>query len=131
MSVGGDFQGLAEEWIRRWNARDLERILELYAEDARMSSAGIVRLGLDDGGQLSGKESLRKYWSLALAKVPGLQFRLMDVFESPDSVIVRYENERGQTICEYLRVNPQGQIVQGSANHLIRGPKGRVRVVTT
>ena len=119
MSGGGGFQHLAEEWIRRWNARDLERILELYAEDAEMSSAGIVRLGLDDGGQLSGKDNLRKYWSLGLAKLPALHFRLMDVFESPDSVVVRYENERGQTICEYLRVNPKGQIIQGSANHLI------------
>jgi len=38
---------------------------------------------------------------------------------SPDSVIVRYVNERGSTMCEYLRVGANGKIIQGSANDLI------------
>jgi hypothetical protein len=39
------------------------------------------------------------------------------VFVSQDSVVVFYENERGKRICEYLRVNDAGLIVQGSAHH--------------
>jgi hypothetical protein len=33
-------------------------------------------------------------------------------------VVVFYQNERGAQICEYLRLDAQGKIRQGSANHL-------------
>lgn len=110
---------LARNWIETWNTRDLERILALYSEDAQMSSQGIAKLGLDDSGQVAGKENLRRYWSLALSKLPNLHFRLLDTFAGPDSVIVRYLDDRGHTICEYLRLNRDGKIIQGSANHLV------------
>ena len=30
-----------------------------------------------------------------------------------------YQNERGAKICEYLRLDAEGKIRQGSANHLV------------
>ena len=48
-----------------------------------------------------------------------MHFDLIDLYVSPDSVVVFYQNERGLKICEYLRFNAQGKIVQGSANHLV------------
>lgn len=68
---------------------------------------------------MRGKEALRAYWGKALGLLPELHFSLIDLFVSPDSVVVFYANERGQKICEYLRVNDAGLIVQGSANHLV------------
>jgi ketosteroid isomerase-like protein len=106
-------------WIEAWNSRDLERVLALYDDQAEMVSAGIIRLGLSPEGRLKGKNLLRSYWSRALESLPNLHFRLLDMSASPDSVVVRYVNERGQTICEYLRLNGEGRIVQGSANHLV------------
>jgi hypothetical protein len=50
--------------------------------------------------------------------LPGLQFTLIDTYVSPDSIVVFYQNERGAKICEYLRLNAAGKIIQGSANHL-------------
>lgn len=70
-------------------------------------------------GTVRGKEALRAYWGKALGLLPELHFSLIDLFVSPDSVVVFYANERGQKICEYLRVNDAGLIVQGSANHLV------------
>ena len=64
------------------------------------------------------KDALRAYWGKSLARLPELHFTLIDLFVSPDSVVVFYENERGKRICEYLRVNDAGLVVQGSANHL-------------
>ena len=107
---------LGQTWVAAWNTRDLEYVLSLYAEDAEMTSDGIVRLGLSVQGSLRGKNNLRAYWSKALASHPDLHFTLIGLFTSPNSVIVHYENERGQTICEYLRVDRDGKIVQGSAN---------------
>ena len=57
---------------------------------------------------MRGKDALRAYWGKALALLPELHFSLIDLFVSPDSVVVFYENERGKQICEYLRVNAGG-----------------------
>ena len=67
--------------------------------------------------QGAGGECRRR--SAALAKLPELHFELIDLYVSPDSVVVFYQNERGNKICEYLRLDDQGKIRQGSANHLV------------
>ena len=109
---------LGRQWIDAWNSHDLERVLALYAEDPEMTSDKIQALGFDGSGTLRGKDSLRAYWGKALALLPNLRFELIDTFVSPDSVAVLYTNERGARICEYLRLDAAGRIVQGSANHL-------------
>ncbi|MCS3502233.1 ketosteroid isomerase-like protein [Bradyrhizobium japonicum] len=109
---------LGRTWVEAWNTRDLERVLTLYDEAAVMTSDRIPAMGFDASGTVRGKDALRAYWGKALALLPELHFRLIDLFVSPDSVVVFYENERGKRICEYLRVNDAGLIVQGSANHL-------------
>jgi hypothetical protein len=83
-----------------------------------MTSDRIQALGFDSSGTLTGKAKLRMYWGKALTPLPNLHFELIDTYVSPDSVVVFYQNERGAKICEYLRLNALGKIVQGSANHL-------------
>ena len=109
---------LGRRWIAAWNSRDLDHVLTLYAEDAEMTSDRIVALGFAVQGSLRGKHNLRAYWSKALAANTDLHFMEIAIYTSPNSLVVHYENQRGQKICEYLRVNRDGLIVQGSANHL-------------
>jgi ketosteroid isomerase-like protein len=110
---------LGKQWIDAWNSHDLERILALYSDDSEMTSDKIPLLGLDPTGTLRGKDRLRQYWSKGLQLIPNLHFTLIDVYVSPDSLVVFYKNERGAKICEYLRLNADGKIRQGSANHLV------------
>jgi len=114
-----DLAALGREWIAAWNSHDLERILALYADDSEMTSDRIQALGLAASGTLRGKEQIRAYWGLALLRLPNLHFELIDIYVSPDSIVVFYQNERGAKICEYLRLNDEGRIKQGSANHLV------------
>jgi ketosteroid isomerase-like protein len=109
---------LGRQWVEAWNARDLERVLTLYSEEAEMTSDRIPALGFDASGTVRGKASLRAYWGKALTLIPNLHFTLIDTYVSPDSVVVFYQNERGAKICEYLRLDAAGKIRQGSANHL-------------
>jgi ketosteroid isomerase-like protein len=109
---------LGQEWIAAWNTRDLERVLSLYSEDTEMTSDKISLLGFGASGTVRGKAGLRAYWAAALKRLPDLHFELIDVYVSPDSLIVFYTNERGARICEYLRLDAEGKIRQGSANHL-------------
>ncbi|MBA2402340.1 MAG: nuclear transport factor 2 family protein [Bradyrhizobium sp.] len=110
---------LGREWIAAWNSHDLERVLAMYAEDSEMTSDRIPALGFDASGTLRGKDRLRAYWGMALQRLPDLHFELIDIYVSPDSVVVFYQNDRGARICEYLRVDAEGRIRQGSANHLV------------
>ena len=110
---------LGRDWVAAWNARDLERVLAMYSEDAEMTSDRIPAFGFGPSGTVRGKAQLRAYWSAALAKLPELHFELIDLYVSPDSVVVFYQNERGKKICEYLRLDVEGKIRQGSANHLV------------
>lgn len=109
---------LGRDWIAAWNSHDLERVLALYAEDSEMTSDRIPAMGFDPSGTLRGKDNIRTYWAKALTLLPNLHFELIDTYVSPNSVVVFYQNERGARICEYLRLNAAGKIVQGSANHL-------------
>jgi ketosteroid isomerase-like protein len=109
---------LGKQWIDAWNSHDLERILALYSDDSEMTSDKIPLLGLDPTGTLRGKDRLRQYWSKGLQLTPNLHFTLIDVYVSPDSLVVFHENDRGAKICEYLRLNADGKIRQASANHL-------------
>ena len=109
---------LGKQWIDAWNSHDLERVLALYSDDSEMTSDKIPLLGFDPTGTLRGKDRLRTYWRKGLDLLPNLHFTLIDVYVSPDSLVVFYENERGAKICEYLRLNGDGKIRQGSANHL-------------
>jgi len=113
-----DMAAFGQQWIAAWNSHNLERVLSLYAEDSEMTSDKIQEFGFDSSGTLHGKASLRMYWGKALTLLPNLRFELIETHVSPNSVVVFYRNERGAKICEYLRLNAEGKIVQGSANHL-------------
>ena len=110
---------LGQQWIDAWNSHDLERVLAFYADDSEMTSDKIPLLGFDPTGTVRGKERLRQYWRKGLELLPNLHFTLIDVYVSPDSLVVFYANEFGAKICEYLRLNADGKIRQGSANHLV------------
>ncbi len=109
---------LGRDWIAAWNSHDLERVLALYADDSEMTSDRIPALGFDASGTLRGKDNIRTYWAKALTLLPDLKFELIDTYVSPDSIVVFYQSQRGARICEYLRLNAEGKIIQGSANHL-------------
>jgi len=110
---------IARFWIDAWNERDLDRLLEFYDDKVEISSTGILTLGINDEGIVKGKTKFRAYCARVLEALPDLHFELMDVSASPDSLIIRYINDRGATVNEYLRVNAEGRIVQGSANHKV------------
>jgi ketosteroid isomerase-like protein len=116
--AAADLATLGREWIAAWNSHDLERVLSLYSEDSEMTSDKIPVFGFDPSGTLRGKDKIRAYWGTALKQLPNLHFDMIDTYVSPDSIVVFYQNERGAKICEYLRLDAEGKIKQGSANHL-------------
>ncbi len=108
---------LAKTWIEAWNARDLERVLALFADACTMTSPKIVQYGHGATGAISGKKALRAYWTDALARAPALHFTWVETHAGPDCAMVLYDDQTGRRVSEFLRWNADGLVVQAVALH--------------
>ncbi|MEQ1725004.1 MAG: nuclear transport factor 2 family protein [Sphingopyxis sp.] len=104
-SEAGDF---ALEWIAAWNARDLERILSHYADDAIFLSPNAARVIGD--GRVEGKAALRAYWGKALDAAPQLHFVLETWLVGHDALTILYANHRGQRVAESIAFDADGKV---------------------
>ncbi|HET9958796.1 MAG TPA: nuclear transport factor 2 family protein [Polyangiaceae bacterium] len=104
----------AAEWIAAWNARDVDRVLEHYAEDVRFSSPLVASIAGEPTGSLTGKPALRAYWSKALASLPELRFTLVDVLAGVNTVTLYYRGHRG-TVAETFHFDEAGRVRAANA----------------
>jgi ketosteroid isomerase-like protein len=107
----------AAEWLAAWNSHDLDRILGHYAEDVVFrSDKATATVGQP---VVHGKAALRAYWGKGLALQPGLKFELLDTYSGPDTLTLRYRNQRGREVCEILMFDDTGQVISGAACQLV------------
>jgi hypothetical protein len=116
----------AHEWIAAWNSHDLERVLSHYTDDFQMTSPLIAQwLGIANG-QLQGKEAIRRYWAQGLAKMPQLQFKLLDIVVGVNSLGIVFESVGlPRTVLEFMQLDEQKRCVRSEALHgATRAPEG-------
>lgn len=108
----------AHEWIAAWNSHDLDRVLAHYSDDFQMTSPLIAQwLGVADG-KLQGKEAIGRYWAQGLAKVPQLQFKLLDVVVGVNSLGIVFESVGlPRTVLEFMQLDDQKRCVRSEALH--------------
>lgn len=107
-------RAFAKDWINAWNARDLDAVLAHYSEDCTFTSPFVARFAGEPGGRLTGKASLRAYWTAALAALPALHFELVDVLTGVDCIMILYRGHRGQS-AEVFELGADGKVVRGLA----------------
>jgi ketosteroid isomerase-like protein len=110
----------AQRWIAAWNSLNLERALELWADDMEFCSP--LAAELTGRPTLKGKEAAAAYWKRALAASDHLYFQLEEALWDPDerAVTIVYRRERGADIrlaVEIVRLNSEGLGVRGTAFH--------------
>jgi glutathione S-transferase len=64
----------ARHWIDAWNGRRLDAVLELFTDDAVFVSPKAE--SFIGQARVEGKAALRSYWTVALEKIPRLEFTL-------------------------------------------------------
>lgn len=114
---GVDFQQFAHDWEAGWNSHDLDRILAHYSEDVVFHSRKAQSLA--GSGRVEGRRALRAYWAAALAAQPQLTFRVQEVFEGHDMMVIRYLNHRDRCATETLYFDENGRVIQAAACHLM------------
>jgi hypothetical protein len=88
-------QALAELWLERFNARDLEGLLALYAEGAVHHSPKLRAQHPESEGAVTGKAALRAWWRESFERFPDLHYRRLALTA-----------DAGRAVLEYLRELP-------------------------
>ena len=107
----------AQDWVRSWNAHDLEAILAHYTDAVVLTSPVAARLLNDPSGNVRGKVALRGYFSRGLEAYPDLKFELVDVMWGLSSVVLYYKNPVGKKTGVFMEFDGDGKVVRVVANY--------------
>ena len=111
-------QAFAERWIAAWNARDLDAVLRMFADDAVFSSPLAAKVMPESGGTVRGKAAMQDYWSAALAQNPELHFELTTLHAGVDILLIGFRMNGGAERVEVLRFEG-GLAVEGFGTYRI------------
>jgi predicted ester cyclase len=117
MLTGEFVKEFAQDWVRSWNAHDLEAILAHYEDGVVLTSPVAARLLNDASGNVRGKAALRAYFSKGLEAYPDLKFELKDVMWGLSSVVLYYTNQVGRKTGEFMEIDGNGKVVRVVANY--------------
>jgi ketosteroid isomerase-like protein len=111
-------EAFARDWIEAWNARDVERVLAHWSDDARFTSP--KALETTGHATVVGKAALREYWLARVARIQAIHFTLDRVLldATRDEVVIVYTaaiDGEARRACEFFRVGPGGRAVAGEA----------------
>jgi ketosteroid isomerase-like protein len=84
---------IARRWLDAFNRHDLEALLELYHDDAEHFSPKLKQRMPETNGMIRGKEALRKWWSDAFQRLPGLTYRAKFLTADSERVFMEYARE--------------------------------------
>jgi ketosteroid isomerase-like protein len=119
-TTSNDTRPIAEAWLARFEARDLDGLLALYADDATHTSPKIRALHPETGGKLTGKAAMRTWWADAFQRLPSLTYVPTSITPGPDSVLLEYlrrvDGEADLPIAEVFDVR-DGRIVASRVFH--------------
>jgi hypothetical protein len=113
-----DPNGYADQWVRAWNAHDIEAVLDHFSDDVLFTSPVAARVVPESEGVVRGKAALRNYWTAALAKVPDLQFEVVGVYRGESTLVINYRNHRGELVNEVLMFDADGLVREGHGTYL-------------
>jgi ketosteroid isomerase-like protein len=113
----------AADWITAWNIADLSGVLAHYTEDFEMSSPYIQTVFGEPSGTLAGKERVRAYWQMMLAKFGAPRMELVNVLIGAGSVAIEYRNRERKGV-EIFFFNESGLVTRAAAHYLDKAVQG-------
>lgn len=111
---------IAHNWFAAFNAHDLEKLLELYDENAQHYSPKLkIRLP-ETQGLIKGKEALRSWWKDAFDRLPSLSYEVIKLTADTEQVFMEYtrhvDGEEDLSVGEVLQIE-NGLIVFSRVYH--------------
>jgi ketosteroid isomerase-like protein len=81
---------LAARWLDRFEARDLDSLLALYADDATHTSPKIRTRHPETDGKLHGKAALRAWWADSFERLPEMRYVPTSITADADRALLEY-----------------------------------------
>lgn len=111
---------IARRWLAAFNAHDVERLVALYADDARHTSPKIRALHPDTGGELVGKDALRAWWQDSIRRLPTLRYEAFAITADAERAVMEYwrhlDGETPMPVAETLEIKGN-RIVRSRVYH--------------
>jgi ketosteroid isomerase-like protein len=115
-------QIFADQWVKDWNAHDVDALVEHFTDDVVFTSPAAIRI-LGGDGVIRGREALRKYWSEGVRLIPDLHFEVLALYVGIDTLVINYRNQAGGVVSEVLTFD--GPLVrEGHGTYLAQAPLG-------
>ncbi len=113
----------AGEWIEAWNSGDVDRIVAHYAADVRFRSPALKALAAD--GTLTGRDAFAAHVRAGLSTRRNFDYRLLAVAEGVEHATIIYRGPGSRLVCETVRLNGDGRIVEADVQWAEPGPSLR------
>ena len=102
---------IALDWITAFNAHDLEKLLELYDDDAKHYSPKLKLRRPETNGLITGKAALREWWQDAFERLPGLHYKMVSLTANDKIVCMEYirqsPGEEDMAVAELLEIEEE------------------------
>lgn len=115
-------QAFADQWVKDWNAHDVDALLEHFTDDVVFTSPAAVRIFGGDG-VIHGKQALRGYWLEGVRLIPDLRFEVLALYVGISTLVINYRNQAGGVVSEVLTF--EGSLVkEGHGTYLAQASAG-------
>jgi 8-oxo-dGTP diphosphatase len=111
---------VARQWLKHFNAKDLDALLSLYAEKAVHTSPKLREREPSTCGRIAGKAALRTWWHDAFTRLPSLRYTERHVTTSGNRVFLEYVRTvdgQDDLIVAELFVVQRNRIVESHVFH--------------
>ncbi len=104
------FKRAALQWMQDWNRRNIESVMEHYAEDVEFYSPTVIERWRCAEGKLVGKAAVERHFRKGMEEVPGMQFEFHHILYGVESVILFYKRETGVLAADLVLFNEKGKV---------------------
>ena len=113
-------QQIAIKWFDAFNTKNLEKLLELYDDEAQHFSPKLKIRQPETNGLIIGKEAMRLWWQDAFDRLPTLHYKVTSLTANTDRVFMEYTRqvtgEADMLVAEVLEIK-EGKIVFSRVYH--------------
>ncbi|MFC7774491.1 nuclear transport factor 2 family protein [Flavobacterium sp. GCM10027622] len=115
-----NLQSIAYKWFDAFNAKQLEKLLALYDDEAQHFSPKLKIRQPETQGLIIGKEAMRVWWQDAFDRLPSLNYKVTSLTANTDRIFMEYvrqvEGEEDMLVAEVLEVR-DGKIIASRVYH--------------
>jgi hypothetical protein len=102
-----------ELWLNHWNKRNLEGLLELYANDVQVRSP-LAKL-YASGGVIKGKAALRTYWAETMRRMPNSSLEKVAVYTGHLSLALHCRDNIGRNWIQTIFFDDADKVIYQAA----------------